>query len=44
MGTGELLERPNKNAGGGRGEGSVMDLASHPGGVAILLIISCYRN
>lgn len=41
MGTGKLVEQPNKMLGGNQtGKG----LASHPGGVAILLVVSCYGN
>ena len=42
MGTGELSGKPEKMLGGG---GVTCDaLASHPGGVAILLVTSCYGN
>ena len=39
MGTAELLGKPKKL------RGLICDgLASHPGGVEILLAVSCYRN
>ena len=40
MGTGELLGKPDEMLGGLTCDG----LASHPGGVAIFLVASCYRN
>ena len=40
MGTGELSGKPDEILGGYTCDG----LASHPGGVAILLVASCYRN
>ena len=41
MATSKLSEKPGgRNAGGATCDG----LASHPGGVAILLVASCYRN
>ena len=41
MGIGEQLGKPDKMLGGGGGVTSD-GLASHPGGVAILLVASCY--
>ena len=43
MGTGELLGKPDEMLGGGGGL-TCVGLASHPGGVAIFLVTSCYRN
>ena len=40
MGTGEF----NDGGGGGGGGLTLDELASHPGGVEILLVASCYGN
>ena len=43
MGTSKLSGKPDEMLGGGGGV-SCNGLASHPGGVAILLVASCYRD
>ena len=36
--------KPDEMLGGGGGRATCDGLASHPGGVAILLVVSCYGN
>ena len=43
MGTSKLSGKPDEMLGGGGGV-TCDALASHPGGVALLLVASCYGN
>ena len=44
MGTSKLSGKPDEMLGGGGGGATYDGLASHPGGIAILLVASYYGN